>query len=261
MEYSIGLFAYSMIGTIFLFGAIVGSFLNVVILRHNTGKSLAGRSGCMSCQEPLLWWQLVPILSFVLLKGRCVSCKSKISWQYPIVELLTAILFVLTYISSNNWLELTIMLPTMIVLVVLATYDYKHTILPDLYSYTFTALAVMWSITVSANIVEYGWHMLGGVTTALPIFAMWYFSRGRAMGFGDVKLSVGIGIFLGVYMGVSALWYAFVLGAIYGLVLMALRKAGAKSEVPFGPFLILGFLLALLTKVGFIELISAIIFI
>jgi leader peptidase (prepilin peptidase)/N-methyltransferase len=259
MEITMGLF-------LFIFGAIIGSFLNVVILRHNTGKSLAGRSGCMVCGASLRPIELVPMLSFVFQQGRCTQCKSGISWQYLLVELSTAVLFVLagiyTYVHFGltdlllSSIILAVLLIAMSILVILTVYDYKHTILPDRYTYGFIILATLFSAMMSTSEVDFGWSLFGGLTTALPIFSLWFFSGGRAMGFGDVKLSVGIGIFLGVYLGISAVWYAFVIGALFGIVLLALRKAGPKSEVAFGPFLILGFLTALFTQVGFLEVVT-----
>ncbi len=268
MEISVGLFLMVLL---FIFGAIIGSFLNVVILRHNTGKSLAGRSGCSVCTEPLKVLELIPIFSFVFQRGKCTKCKSSVSWQYLLVELMTAILFVLVgifvYVNFGlfnillSTIALIVLLLSIAVLVILTTYDFRHTILPDKYTYSLIVLGSIFAFITSATLVDFGWQLLGGITTALPIFALWFFSRGRAMGFGDVKLSIGIGIFLGVYMGISAIWYAFMIGAVYGLVLVALRKAGAKSEVAFGPFLILGFLITLFTQVGFMELVNGIMFI
>lgn len=257
-----GLFLLSVL---FALGAIVGSFLNVVILRHNTCKSLTGRSGCAVCGESLEVGQLIPIFSYLSQLGKCVKCKSSISKQYILVELATAILFVLTgifaFVNDLNLFVFLLLLLTMTIIVILSTYDFKHTILPDMYVYSFIALATLIVFVVEPNIYILGWQLIGGITTALPIFALWFFSKGRAMGFGDVKLSVGIGIFLGIYMGISAVWYAFMIGAVYGLVLMGLKRAGAKSEVAFGPFLILGFLLTLFTNVGFMEFVNVIMFI
>src|SRR3989344_1792899 len=86
---------------VFILGTIIGSFLNVVILRYNTGSSIQGRSGCMSCGKPLVWYELFPVLSFLFLLGRCGGCKSRISAQYPLVELLTGIIFLLTFLQFS----------------------------------------------------------------------------------------------------------------------------------------------------------------
>jgi len=249
---------------LFIFGAIIGSFLNVVILRHNTGKSLAGRSGCMVCSAQLNGTELVPIISYVCQMGKCTSCKSKISKQYILVELATATLFSLVgwfaLVHSLSYFVIVLLLIAMAILVILTTYDFKHTILPDRYTYAFAIIAAFAVGIMQPYTYQFGWQLIGGITTALPIFALWYFSRGRAMGFGDVKLSVGIGIFLGVYLGITAVWYAFIIGALYGVILMFLGRAGAKSEVAFGPFLILGFLIAFFTQVGFMEVVNSVLY-
>ncbi len=261
MEITIGLFLLMM----FIFGAIIGSFLNVLILRHNTGKSLSGRSGCLVCGEGLGILELIPIFSYLYQGGKCTKCKSKISKQYILVEFATAILFTLVAWFSYSY-QLTffitiLLLLAMSIVVILATYDFKHTILPDKYVYTFILISIITVYLMEPNMYILGWQLIGGLTTALPIFTLWFFSRGKAMGFGDVKLAVGIGIFLGIYLGLSAVWYAFMLGAIYGLVLMSFKKVGFKSEVAFGPFLILGFLITLFTQVGFMEFVNGIMFI
>jgi len=236
-----------------------------VILRHNTGKSLAGRSGCMVCQAQLSGTELVPIISYVCQFGKCTSCKSKISKQYILVELATAILFTLVgwfaFIAHDlSYFVTVLLLIAMALIVILATYDFKHTILPDKYTYAFAIIAAIAVFIMQPNLYQFGWQLIGGLITALPIFALWFFSKGRAMGFGDVKLSVGIGIFLGVYLGITAIWYGFIIGALYGVSLMLLGKAGAKSEVAFGPFLILGFLIAFFTQIGFMEVVNSLMF-
>ncbi len=260
MTISIGLFLLLLL---FVFGAIVGSFLNVVILRHNTGKSLSGRSGCAVCGDGLGVMELIPVISYIVQGGKCKKCKSRISKQYVLVEFATGTLFALvgtfSYAHQLTYLVTILMFLAMSILVILATYDIKHTILPDKYVYSFITLSIIIVFLMQPNMYILGWQLIGGITTALPIFALWFFSRGRAMGFGDVKLSVGLGIFLGIYMGISAIWYAFMLGAVYGSVLLFLKRAHGKSEIAFGPFLIFGFLIALFTNVGFIEFVNGII--
>ena len=260
MDISVGLFLLSLL---FVFGAIVGSFLNVVILRHNTGKSLSGRSGCAVCGEGLGVMELIPVVSYLIQGGKCKKCNSRISKQYVLVEFATGILFVLagifSYTHQLTYLVTILLLLSISILVILATYDIKHTILPDKYVYLFIVLSIIIVFLMQPNAYILGWQLIGGVTTALPIFSLWFFSKGRAMGFGDVKLSVGLGIFLGIYMGVSAIWYAFMLGAVYGSVLLLLGRAHGKSEIAFGPFLILGFLITLFTNIGFIEFVNGII--
>jgi leader peptidase (prepilin peptidase)/N-methyltransferase len=242
---------------IFILGLIIGSFLNVVIYRYNTGRTLSGRSGCLSCGKGLRWYELVPVLSFFLQRGRCRQCYSKISWQYPLVELTTGLLFVLIYtqLSATNWLLFALYAFVVSVLMVITVYDFRHQIIPDLFVFLFilTGLVAPFfsSGLIFPKLVAIFW---GGLLTALPLFLLWAVSRGRWLGFGDVKLALGMGIFLGPWLGFSSLMLAFWLGAIVGLTLIGLsklskkRKRGynMKSELPFAPFLIISFLITLL---------------
>ncbi|MEY2702943.1 MAG: hypothetical protein RLY43_1581, partial [Bacteroidota bacterium] len=133
-----------------ILGAIIGSFLNVVILRINTGRGLNGRSGCLSCNKKLHWHELIPIVSYFVLKRRCSGCKSKISWQYPLVEISTAILFfaifqkqipVFEYAPLLALIEIIFYLIIWSILVVIFVYDLRHTIIPNKLVYLFAILA------------------------------------------------------------------------------------------------------------------------
>jgi len=251
---------------VFIFGTIIGSFLNVLILRYNTGVSpLKGRSFCFSCGKKLGFMELIPVLSFILQGGKCAGCQSKISWQYPVVECLTGLLFVgvfakylgFVYFILNPW-YIVISLIVVAVLVAITVYDIKHKIIPNGLVFAFGVLALVkiaadyfLMIGTPAEIkVHLIWYLLAGPVLALPLFLIWLISRGRWMGLGDPKLVLGIGWFLGPVMGLSAVILAFWVGAVYGLVLLVLSKfkwhglkINGQTEVPFAPFLILGFLL------------------
>lgn len=258
-----------------VFGLIIGSFLNVFIFRLNTGRSTSGRSGCMSCGAQLTWSELVPIFSFVALLGRCKSCGSSISSQYWIVEGATAILFVLVWMQGFMLAHTVFALLLMSLLIVIAVYDLKHTIIPNKVVYTFLVIALAANIPAPGtfSVSELPLHFLlvvvSGVITAAPLFILWLVSRGRWMGFGDVKLTVGFGFILGAYSGLMAVMLGFILGAVIGVFLlyapkvikrMSLSPTSSRftmsSEVPFAPFLILGFLLVFLFDVDLISLIG-----
>lgn len=237
-----------------LFGFIVGSFLNVVILRKGV-RSLGGRSSCMSCGKEIVWYDLVPVFSWLFLRGKCRSCGSRISGQYPLVEALTAALFAFIGGAPADVSPLYLVLFCAIaaLLLVIAFYDFRHTIIPDGWVYAFDALAV---VTIFLPLhPAYSTPTLGflaGPLAAAPLFLLWLVSRGAWMGLGDVKLALGIGWLLGPVTGLLAIWCAFVLGAVLLLPFMFISRAvthmravgtGAagltmKSEVPFGPFLI-----------------------
>lgn len=250
---------------IFVLGLLVGSFLNVVILRLNTGRSIAsGRSACARCNRVLTWYELVPVFSFLALRGKCRTCRLPISFQYPIVELITAVLFIIFYIrmplassfSSYSWLAFLFSIVVAGLLLVAAVYDARHKILPDIIIYPFLLLSLI-AISVKATLFpafSEGRAIFDGVLVGLPFFLLWAFSRGRLMGFGDVKLTLGIGWLLGLSAGFSAIILAFWIGAVFGLLLIALsHNHSMKSQVPFGPFLILG---TLIVSIGGITLAS-----
>jgi leader peptidase (prepilin peptidase) / N-methyltransferase len=262
---------------VFIFGTIVGSFLNVLVLRYNTGVSaMKGRSFCFSCGKKLGPIELIPVLSFILQKGKCKGCQSKISWQYPVVECLTGLLFVavvikyagLLGIMFNPWYIL-ISFAVVAVLISITIYDFKHKIIPDGLVITFAILSLLkiladfsliYSTSAETN-SRLTWYLIAGPLLALPLFLIWLFSKGKWMGLGDPKLVLGIGWFLGPIMGLSALVLAFWTGAIYGLALLILSKfkwhglkIDGKSEVPFAPFLILGFLLVFFFSIDILNL-------
>jgi leader peptidase (prepilin peptidase)/N-methyltransferase len=255
---------------VFVFGTIVGSFLNVVILRYNTGVSFfSGRSFCNSCGKKLSWYELVPVISFFVLRRKCTGCGSKISWQYPLVELTMGLLFGATICKLStlggqqivSFFNINLLLSTLYfmfmwsILVVISVYDLRHKIIPDLMVFLFAGFSLA-HLAVSAgwDIFQfpYVWDLLAAPLFALPFAALWFFSRGRWMGLGDAKLALGIGWFLGLIKGGSAIILGFWMGAIVGLALIGLSKLpsrflherfGLRSEIPFGPFLILGVIL------------------
>lgn len=243
---------------VFVFGLLIGSFLNVVILRMNTGRSIVtGHSKCARCSRELEWYELIPVFSFLGLRGKCRTCKQAVSFQYPLVELVTGVVFVLCYtklvvaagFTAHGWIAFIFALMVASLLIVITVYDLRHKIIPDVAVYLFIMLALV-SIGYHALILPNFsiWAaLLGGALVALPFFLLWYFSKGALMGFGDVKLALGIGWLLGLASGYSAVLLAFWAGGIVGLFLLgATRRYQMKSQIPFGPFLIIGlFIVAL----------------
>lgn len=232
---------------IFIFGLCVGSFLNVVIFRLNTGMPIwMGRSKCSSCAKHLAWYELIPVFSFLVQMGKCRTCKTKISWQYLIVEVATAFAFLflfksiyLFYNDPNEIITAFIYLAFIwSILIVIFVYDLKHKIIPDLLSFLFAGLGLIISFLYDPSIVT----VLSGPIVALPFFLIWLISRGRWIGFGDVKLALGIGWFLGISQGFTSMIVGIWVGAIVGLLLLLLKRKhiSMKTEIPFAPFLIIG---------------------
>jgi len=229
---------------IFLFGLCIGSFLNVVIYRLEKKENLGGRSFCPHCRRQLSWKDLFPVFSFLLLGAKCRYCKKKISWQYPIVEALTGLVFVFVFNSvAFQLLDLSFLLYVASVLIVIFIYDVKHYIIPD--KVLFPAIAITLVYRMIFVLTKGDWMVLGAYLLAVLIgsgFFLFIFlvSRGRWMGFGDVKLAILMGLLLGFPNILVALFLAFFLGAVMGVMLMLFRKKNLKSEMPFGPFLIVG---------------------
>ena len=248
----------------FIFGAVIGSFLNVVSLRLNTGKGIGGRSACMSCDNQLTWKELVPILSFVVQKGACKKCKSGISWQYPLIEGAAGIIFVLILwvfppISLQAAVVTVVHLFAACLLLVIAAYDARHKIIPDALVYTFSFLGLV-SLFISSGTSWFQgptlWALLAGPIIAFPFALLWVVSKGTWMGLGDAKLALGIGWFLGISGGVNAVTLAFWIAATISVVWLLMTRGSLKprTEIPFGPYLILGMYIVLLFGVQVIDL-------
>ena len=258
---------------IFLLGTIIGSFLNVVIFRFNTGKSITnGRSICMNCNKNLTWYELIPVLSFLIQSGKCRRCASRISHQYPIVEIVTGLVFAsvafkflpLLYLSYTHYIILVILFVFIFsILIVISVYDLRHKIIPDKLVYTFIAIS-LFSVFVNYSPIGSFFTMpiistlIAGPVIALPFILLWYFSKGRLMGLGDGKLMIGIGFLLGLSSGIFAVIISFWIGTIVSLLLMSLskKKIGMKTEIPFAPFLILSTLITFLFNFDLFSLIK-----
>ena len=225
---------------------MVGSFLNCVIYRLEKEESfLKGRSYCPRCKHKLGLLDLIPVLSFMWLRGRCRYCHEKISVQYPLVEIATGLLFLLTYKLQPTTYNF-IIVPFMVAIFV---YDLKHYIIPDKVIYPAIAVALACSTLKVAPLtfnvehaVEYALSAFGAAAFFLAIVLI---SRGKWMGVGDIKLAFLMGLILGYPNILVALFLAFLIGAIIGVGLMVFGKKTIKSEVPFGPFLVAGTFIAL----------------
>ncbi|HPW44722.1 MAG TPA: prepilin peptidase, partial [bacterium] len=220
---------------VFILGLITGSFLNVLVLRYHSGQTIGGRSHCLSCGKTLAWYELLPVISFLVQRGRCLGCQSKISWQYPLVELLTGLLFVLAYLqfSADGWLSLAFYLVIISLFVAITVYDLRHKIIPDLFVWLVGILALLRPILLSnfdnkiGNLwSDYQMVILGGLAAGGIFLLLWLMSRGQWLGFGDVKLALVVGFLLGPIQVFSALILAVWLGAVVGLILVILTKTG-----------------------------------
>lgn len=227
-----------------LFGAIIGSFLNVVIWRLPRGESLASPgSRCPHCGEPVRFYDNVPIVSWLVLRGRCRHCGYPISARYPLVEALTAALAALVPIALGADEDVWIGFALVLILVPLTFIDLDHRILPNKITYPAVPLAI--GLTAAFDSEHLLAHLIAGAAAFAFLFtAAWFYPQG--MGVGDVKLAGVLGLFLGRAVA-PALLVAFLAGSVVGLGVIAVKgvKAGRKTAIPFGPFLALGGLVGL----------------
>jgi leader peptidase (prepilin peptidase) / N-methyltransferase len=233
-------------------GAILGSFLNVVIYRLPRGESLASPgSRCPSCGAPIAPYDNVPIVSWLLLRGRCRHCGASISPRYPAVELLTAVTFAAVVAVRGFDDNLLLELPFVACLIALAGIDLDHKLLPNklVYPMALYGLAAT-AIVDTDDLVE---HVIAGAGGFLFLFiAVLAYPRG--MGMGDVKLAGAMGLYLGLSL-IPAMLTAFLTGSLVGLGMMAREGVQArKKAVPFGVFLALGGVVGLLAGPELIEL-------
>lgn len=232
-------------------GLAFGSFANVVIHRVPLNESVrAPRSRCPSCRTPIAARDNIPVLSWVLLGGRCRSCRARISVRYPVVELLTGALFGLAAWRLPAW-DLVAYLPLIWVLVVLSGIDIDHKLLPNrivLPSIAAFAGLLAISAAVGPGVGAWARALAAGAAGFGALFVLALIAP-RGMGMGDVKLAALLGTALGylswpqVFIG---FFLAFTAGAVGGILLILARRGGMKSEIPFGPYLALGTILAVL---------------
>ncbi len=246
---------------VFVFGTLIGSFLNVVIYRLHTGRSVNGRSHCMSCGETLQWYELFPIVSYFVLRARCRSCGAYIPFRYLMVELLTGFTFLMLYtLQGDTRIPLLFSFVLASILIVIVVYDLRHTIIPDELTVATILIALFmvgYDFLCTSDAQTVLVRVLGGLGAALFFFMLWFVSKGRWLGLGDAKLALPLGMIAGSG-ALSMVVLSFWIGALVSVLLLLFlklfekgktvlhflpRKLTMKSEVPFAPFLILGFLL------------------
>jgi leader peptidase (prepilin peptidase) / N-methyltransferase len=235
-----------------LFGAVIGSFLNVVAYRVPLGESLVSPpSRCPECEAPVKPYDNVPVVSWVVLRGRCRNCGAPISPRYPLVELATALVFAAVVAVRGFDNDLVLELPFVAALIALAAIDFDHKLLPNKIVYPLAAYGVIATLLVDRDdLVE---NLIAGAGAfAFLLLAVIAYPRG--MGMGDVKLAGAMGLYLGLSV-IPALLTAFLTGSVVGVVIIAREgAAGRKKAVPFGVFLALGGIVGVLAGPELIDL-------
>lgn len=237
---------------IFLLGLNIGSFLNSVVYRLEKGNRLNGRSYCPNCKNNLDWLDLIPVFSFLFLHGKCKYCHKKISIQYPLLEISTALIFILVSIFQLPSFEFSIfyivssafLFYVASSLMVIFVYDLRNYIIPDKVLFPAIVTTFLYHLIFNYNFLIINSLWVG--LAAFLFFGLIYFvSKGKWMGFGDCKLVILLGFILGFPNILLGLFLSFFSGAIIGLVSILLNKKGLKSQIPFAPFLITGTFIAM----------------
>ncbi|MBU0613811.1 prepilin peptidase [Patescibacteria group bacterium] len=242
-------------------GMFAGSFVNILVFRTNEKKGLLEKSTCLSCKEKIALLDVIPVLSFIRLRGRCRKCSSAIHWQYPVVEMMTGILFGLFF--ARTWLgigipdfvsfqELILVFLRDIILsvflLVIFIYDFKYEVILDRYSLPAILIAILFNVALGCNAVS----MILGALLIGGFFAFQFLvSKGRWIGGGDIRLGVLMGFLLGVEVGLVALFLSYIIGSFVGIWLIFTKRRKLESYVPFGTFLSASTIICMLFGVYF----------
>ncbi|SFB25009.1 leader peptidase (prepilin peptidase) / N-methyltransferase [Lentibacillus halodurans] len=221
----------------FLLGLIFGSFFNVIGLRIPQKKSFTNdRSVCPQCQHPLSWPELIPVLSYMMQRGKCRHCNGSISLLYPVIELTTGVLFVFCYIQSGLDFELITALILMSLLVIILVSDIRYMLIPN------SILLFFFPLLVLARFIrplDTWWSSIAGAFAGVLIIAIVILVSRGGMGAGDMKLFGLLGIVLGFEKTLLALFLSCMIGAVIGLVLLLLKVIDRQQPVPFGPYIVI----------------------
>ena len=228
-------------------GLLVGSFLNVCIYRIPLGKTIVkGRSYCPSCGALIRWYQNIPVVSFLVLGGRCASCKTRISPIYPVVELITGLLFLAAFLKIGPTVDFLILAILTAVLIVISGIDLAHRIIPDGLVLFLLGLGVI-QLLYQVLVLDTRWYVyvIGFFAASVPLLLLGLLYP-DGMGGGDIKLMAAAGLILGYKLILLALFLGAIYASLYSLFLIVSRKGGLKSEIPFGPYLSAGIFTAAL---------------
>lgn len=220
----------------FVLGSVMGSFGNVVADRLPTGTSLSGRSHCENCKKTLRIWELIPIFSWLFLRGKCARCGAKIPARFAVIELASGLLFVAAAYVSGFLLIPSILLALAFWAMLLITLvDLRTQLIPDILTIILALAALGYQLSIGGN------PLLATLIGPGFFGLQWIASRGKWVGSGDVFLSGALGLLLGVWpLAVMGLFFAYITGALVAVIGLITKKVTRSSHIPFGPFLILG---------------------
>ncbi len=241
----------------FFLGTVLGSFVEVCVYRFNTGASINTPSHCLSCGTRIRWYELLPILSYTLLRGRCRSCSARIPIQDFLVETGFGILVLALLWLTTSWWSFGFLVVILALLLAISLYDLTHFIIPDVLLGVLAVVLVAQSLLTSFSIEDILLQLLAMAGSFLFFFTLWYISAGRWLGFGDSKLAAVLAIPLTPFFALSMVVFSFWIGTLLMLLLIALRylrfayttkhldkkhkSFTIEHKVPFAPFLVLSF--------------------
>jgi type 4 prepilin peptidase 1 (EC:3.4.23.43). Aspartic peptidase. MEROPS family A24A len=244
---------------IFILGLCIGSFLNVCIYRIPIQKSVVyPPSHCPECNTRLTFRDMIPVLSYIILRGRCRYCGTRISVRYPLVELLTGFVYLTVYLKYGISAETLALLYLFSILIIVLFIDISHMIIPNglvLFAMAGGALTVIYNLFISFSLYQpsewytpfIGMVSASGILFAVALIGFLIYGNDGAMGMGDVKLYIPIGMFLGWKLALLSLFLAVMLGGITSIILLLFRVVNRKSAIPFGPFIVAGTYVAALS--------------
>jgi prepilin signal peptidase PulO-like enzyme (type II secretory pathway) len=249
-----------------LLGLIFGSFLSAFTYRLPRGMSVAkGRSICPKCKKQIAWYDNIPLLSYVILGGKCRNCGKHISLRYPLIELTTSLLFLFIYYYFSNciavqgtslhggscfyvnilsvWVLPYLLLVGTILLAILII-DLENQIIPD--ELVFLLFGLTFAIMLFSSVSHFYINVFTGITAGLFLLGLHLLTKGKGMGLGDVKLALFGGLYFGYPLTITWMFLSFIIGALVGLFLIVIGKAKFGKHVAFGPFLVVSFFITLI---------------
>jgi leader peptidase (prepilin peptidase)/N-methyltransferase len=234
----------------FLLGSVIASFAGVISERLYTGQSwLKGRSRCNSCRRTLDGFDLVPVFSWLVFRGRCRTCSARVPGTYALVEGSLGGLFALSYSVFGFSLQLGLFLVALSVLTFIVLYDLRHSIVPWWSSILLALISFVFAWVRMTSLVSFGEVVAVALVIGLLFLLLYLFSRGGAMGLGDAPVAFALSLLVGS-AALPGLVFSFWIGAVIGILILVLRRGGPRMgiEVPFVPFLAIGYLLAFFTQ-------------
>ena len=249
---------------IFIYGLLIGSFLNVCIYRIPREESIAFPSShCPNCGTSLKWYDLVPVFSFIVQRGKCRYCGEKISPQYPMIELLNAITYLFIYLQFGATLELFFYAIIFSLLIIITIIDLQHMIIPDILVILILVASIIYKILsfLLYNNPLYLLNSIGGLVLSGLLFTLIIVLSKGGMGGGDVTLIASLGFILGIKKIFLTIFLSFILGAIISIFLLITKIKNRKDPIPFGPFIVLGFSIVVFWGVQLLNLYKSTFFI